>query len=85
MIRAVARGYFEHGQYDDAEMAAGWGGTWQEQEPELAWIRAQVATFHAQHDESLRWAQAVLQHAPDHAEARALVDRLQPRKKGWLW
>ena len=64
--------------------ASSFAGDLQRSYPDLAWIRAQAATFAAEEGEALTWARAVLAQQPDHEEALALVERLEPKKKGWF-
>lgn len=84
LIRKTANHYYTYGQFEDAATVAKLAGDYQAAHADLSWIRAQAATFAADNDEALSWGRAVLQLQPDHTEAKELVERLAPRKKGWF-
>lgn len=84
LIRKAANRYYVHGQFEDAAVVARLAGDHQRAHADLAWIRGQAATFAADNVEALTWGKVVLQLEPEHAEAKELVERLTPRKKGWF-
>lgn len=85
VIADVGERYYQEGNYFDAVEAVQHAAEHQERNVSLAWLQARVAAQQQDSDASLRWLETVLALDASHAEARAALEKVKPKKKGWFW
>ena len=84
VLAEVGERYYANGQYAEALGACSLAHDHQERRVELAWLRARIAATNQDLDYLVKWLEATVTLAPDHAEAQAMLEPYKRKKGGWF-
>lgn len=85
VIADLAQRDFDEGRPFDAMEALAYAGEHQQHNLPIAWLRARIQVHLDEVDEAIQWLEFVLALDANHAQAKAELERLKPRKKrGWF-
>ncbi len=85
VIADIAERYYADSMWFNAEESLKVAGDLQDKNVNLAWLRARLAASAENVGEAVQWLDCVLQLEPSHTEAQEALQKLRPKKKGWLW
>ncbi len=85
VLAEVGERLYAGGQYAEALGACSLAADLQEKYVELAWLRARIAATNQDLDYLVKWLEVTVELAPDHAEAKAMLEPYTRNKKsGWF-
>jgi tetratricopeptide (TPR) repeat protein len=87
VLSEVGDKLYDEGKYYDAIGAVQEAGEFQKDNAAICWLHARVSAQEQDLERAIEWLEATLKLQPNHAEARAALEKLRPggKKRGWLW
>jgi tetratricopeptide (TPR) repeat protein len=85
VISDIAEKFYDESALYNAIETMALAGDHQERNVAMAWLQAQIAGRQGDEEGALKWLETVLSLDPEHAGAKAAMQKIRPaKKKGWL-
>ena len=85
VIAEVGERYYAGGQFAEALGACSLAGDLQEKYSELAWLRARITATNQDKSTLVHWLEKTVELNPENAEAVAMLEPYQRKKRGWFF